>query len=66
MGGIKKKNNTLSGVFLGFRLTDLPASFFAEKAGRRFMGMKGGVLFLLRKNGLPQMHSFCSSQPRSG
>jgi hypothetical protein len=48
MGGIKKKNNTLSGVFLGFypfRLIVLPASFFAGEAGRRFIGMKGGVFY---------------------
>jgi hypothetical protein len=66
MGGIKKKNNTLSGVFLGeFALFDLPASFllrkrffcrhpvpiFRKKAERLFWSLRRGFVFAAQKLG---------------
>jgi hypothetical protein len=52
VGRIIKKNNTLSGVFFGgiwkvFCRHLVP--IFRKKARRRFMGMKGGIVFASQK-----------------
>jgi hypothetical protein len=55
MGGIKKKNNTLSGVFFGFRLTDLPSTilqhkrFFCREGEKAFLEFKAGSVFASQK-----------------